>query len=128
MCDRSGYWQELAEYDLDTAKAMLETGRYLYVGFMCHQVVEKMMKAYYAKSHGEMPPYTHNLELLAGKSSLAASLSDEQLGFIRLLEPLNVESRYPADRELLAQALSADRCREILEQTTEMYRWIEQKL
>jgi len=35
------YWQEMSEYDLATAKAMLQTGRYLYVGFMCHQAVEK---------------------------------------------------------------------------------------
>lgn len=27
------YWIDTAEYDLDTAKAMLDTGRYLYVGF-----------------------------------------------------------------------------------------------
>jgi HEPN domain-containing protein len=38
---RINYWLDIAGYDLDTAKAMLETGRYLYVGFMCHQVIEK---------------------------------------------------------------------------------------
>jgi hypothetical protein len=26
---------------LETADAMLLTGRYLYVGFMCHQTIEK---------------------------------------------------------------------------------------
>ena len=30
------YWIDIADYDLKTAEAMLETGRYLYVGFMCH--------------------------------------------------------------------------------------------
>ncbi len=35
------YWIDIAEYDLETAKAMLSTKRYLYVGFMCHQVIEK---------------------------------------------------------------------------------------
>ena len=128
MSDKSEYWVELAEYDLETARVMLDTGRYLYVGFMCHQVIEKMMKAYYVKSQGEMPPYTHNLELIARKSSLADGLSEEQLGFIRRLEPLNVESRYPADRALLARALTLQKCRQILDQTTEMYRWIKQKL
>lgn len=128
MSDKSDYWVELAEYDLETARVMLDTGRYLYVGFMCHQVIEKMMKAYYVKSQGEMPPYTHNLELIARKSSLAGSLSQEQLSFIRRIEPLNVESRYPADRELLARALTPEKCWQILDQTTEMYRWIRQKL
>jgi HEPN domain-containing protein len=36
---------ESSDYDIETAKAMLKTGRYLYVGFMCHQVVEKAFKA-----------------------------------------------------------------------------------
>ncbi len=30
------YRTSLAEYDAETAAAMLRTGRYLYVGFMCH--------------------------------------------------------------------------------------------
>ncbi|MGM0411557.1 MAG: HEPN domain-containing protein [Bacillota bacterium] len=41
------YWTDLAEYDLKTAKTMLQTDRLLYVGFMCHQTIEKMLKAYY---------------------------------------------------------------------------------
>jgi hypothetical protein len=32
MNDRMKYWFSLADYDFDTAKAMLQTGRYLYVG------------------------------------------------------------------------------------------------
>ncbi len=33
---KAAYWLESAEYDLQTAQAMLETRRLLYVGFMCH--------------------------------------------------------------------------------------------
>lgn len=39
------YWADLSSYDLDTAKSMLESKKYLYVGFMCHQAVEKILKA-----------------------------------------------------------------------------------
>lgn len=42
------YWIEMSDYDLETADAMLLTGRYLYVGFMCHQTIEKILKAYWA--------------------------------------------------------------------------------
>jgi HEPN domain-containing protein len=34
-------WIALAEYDFETAKAMLDSGRYLYVAFTCQQVIEK---------------------------------------------------------------------------------------
>lgn len=64
------YWQDLAEYDFDTANAMLNSKRYLYVGFMCHQVIEKMMKAYYSAKNDDSPPYTHNLKHLANKTGI----------------------------------------------------------
>ncbi len=35
------YWKELADYDLETAEVMYNGGRWLYVGFMCHLVIEK---------------------------------------------------------------------------------------
>ncbi|UCE08346.1 MAG: HEPN domain-containing protein [bacterium] len=39
------YWIEHAQYDLGTAEAMLISGRYLYVTFMCQQAIEKLLKA-----------------------------------------------------------------------------------
>jgi HEPN domain-containing protein len=75
--ERIKYWIELAEYDLKTAKAMLDTKRYLYVGFMCHQVVEKMIKALFTKLKNEIPPYTHNLNKLSELCGLFSSLSKE---------------------------------------------------
>ena len=49
MNDNVKYWVEMSDYDFDTANAMLETKRYLYVGFMCHQTIEKILKAYWSK-------------------------------------------------------------------------------
>ena len=37
--DKVQYWCEVSDYDLETAEAMFRTGRWLYVGFMCHQVM-----------------------------------------------------------------------------------------
>ena len=44
MDERAQFWIELADYDIATAKAMLQTGRYLYVGFMGQQTIEKALK------------------------------------------------------------------------------------
>jgi len=59
------YWIELSDYDLETAVAMLKTKRYLYVAFMCHQVIEKIFKACFSKLKTATPPYTHKLIYLA---------------------------------------------------------------
>ena len=42
---KTAYWLDCADYDLQTAKAMLETKRFLYVGFMCHQTIDKGVKS-----------------------------------------------------------------------------------
>jgi uncharacterized protein YeeX (DUF496 family) len=42
MEKKINYWIELSDYDLETAEAMLKSKRYLYVGFMCHQTIEKI--------------------------------------------------------------------------------------
>ena len=33
--DKVAYWTDIADYDLKTAEAMRQTGRWLYVAFMC---------------------------------------------------------------------------------------------
>ena len=61
MENKIKYWIELSDYDLETAAAMLQSKRYLYVGFMCHQTIEKAFKAYLTKIKSETAPYTHSL-------------------------------------------------------------------
>ena len=43
------HWVERSQYDLDTAKIILDTGRYLYVAYICQQTVEKVLKALIAR-------------------------------------------------------------------------------
>lgn len=127
MVDHVQYWIELAEYDLETAKAMFTTQRWLYVGFMCHQAVEKTMKSYWCKSQKSDPPYTHNLLRLAQGSGLAELLNEEQLQFISDLMPMNIEARYPSYKEELFQRLTQEYCSSLLEKTKTLTEWIKQR-
>jgi len=126
--EKTDYWAELAEYDLETARVMLAGGRLLYVGFMCHQVVEKALKAYYVNAKGGMPPYVHNLRRLASESGMYAKMSEEQKDLLDVLEPLNIEARYPTQKESLAQTLSQEFCEGLLKRTEELYLWIRERL
>lgn len=128
MNDKVKYWVEMSDYDFETAKAMLETGRYLYVGFMCHQVIEKILKAYWSNVCDEPPLKIHSLSRLAEKTNLEKDMTEEQLDFIDLLEPLNIEARYPSYKERLMKSLNNKRCIELLEQTDKLRIWIKSKL
>ncbi len=122
------YWIEMSDYDFDTAKAMLETKRYLYVAFMCHQTIEKILKAYWSNVLEEPPLKIHSLSRLAEKSGLDKDMSEEQTDFIDELEPLNIEARYPSYKERLMKSLTSDRCKELIEQTDKLRTWIKSKL
>jgi HEPN domain-containing protein len=124
--DRSQYWIEIAEYDMETAKALLVTGRRLYVGFLCHQIIEKMLKAAIAKK-GTIPPKVHNLTRLAELSGLDA-FTQEQNNFIDALLPLNIEARYPTDKDKLLEVLTEEYCREIISKTEDLMVWIKNRL
>ena len=128
MNNKVTYWVEMSDYDFDTAKAMLQTGRYLYVGFMCHQVVEKILKAYWSKVLEEPPLKIHSLSRLAEKTGLDKDMTEGQLDFIDILEPLNIEARYPSYKDRLMRSLNADRCKELLRQTDELRIWIKSRL
>lgn len=128
MNDKVTYWIEMSDYDFDTANAMLVTKRYLYVGFMCHQVIEKILKVYWSNVLEEPPLKIHSLSRLAEKSGLDKDMSDEQLDFIDELEPLNIEARYPSYKERLMKSLTADCCKDLIEQTDKLRTWIKSKL
>ncbi len=128
MNNKVTYWVEMSDYDFDTANAMLETKRFLYVGFMCHQVIEKILKAYWSNVCDEPPLKIHSLSRLAEKTGLDENMSEEQLDFIDILEPLNIEARYPSYKERLMKSLDAERCKYLLQQTDKLRTWIKCKL
>ena len=128
MNEKAQYWMKMAEYDLETAKVMLKGKRFLYVGFMCHQAIEKILKGYFVAVKGDNPPYTHNLSYLANKSGIFDSMSEEKKDIIDLLGPLNVEARYPTHKERLMRSLSEETCKEVVQKTEGLFIWIKQKL
>lgn len=128
MNEKIKYWVELSDYDFETAEAMLASGRYLYVGFMCHQTIEKIFKAYFYSRFNESPPYSHNLTLLSVKSGINDLLEDDSKDFIDLLEPLNIEARYPTHKKELLKSLTKTRCENILLKTNKLQKWVKERL
>lgn len=122
------YWVDIADYDLETAHAMLATERYLYVGFMCHQTIEKLLKAYYVRTTNDSPPHTHSLSRLADLSGLYAELNESQKDLLDMLEPLNVETRYPTQKDMILKSLTREKCEALIGKTKELSEWIKRQL
>ena len=121
-------WVKIAEYDLETAKAMLKSGRYVYVAFTCQQAIEKILKALFVKRKGKTPSYTHNLTKLAEESEILIELTDQ---YRRILETLNlyyIQSRYADDIDKMSLALSKTETLSMLRDTENVYRWLKSLL
>jgi len=117
------HWVERAEYDLGTAKAMLDTGRYLYVGYMCQQAAEKLLKAIIAQQNKENLPI-HNLSRLVEIAEIKNHLNNAQFNFLAELTPYCIEARYGDYKESLSEIINEQKAIEIYEKTQEIFKWL----
>jgi HEPN domain-containing protein len=57
---------------------------------MCHQTIEKALKAIYSKKFNEVPPRIHNLARLLKLNDLSDEIPDDLLEALHQLNPLNI--------------------------------------
>ena len=126
--DKVTYWIEIANYYLETAEAMYQTARWLYVAFMCHQTIEKTLKAYWCGTRADDPPYIQNHMRLAEGCGLYDKMSDGQKDFLDKVTNFNIEARYPEDKDAIYRRLSKQTCRQIIDDTKQLMQWITEKL
>src|SRR3990170_4553309 len=97
-------WVDASRYDLETARALLESRRYLYVLFMCQQSLEKLLKAHLTRRTAAFPPMIHSLARLAELAGLELSQDDKAL--LERLSLYYLQSRYPPEIQALAKKIT----------------------
>jgi HEPN domain-containing protein len=118
-------WIALADYDLETARHMLKTGRNLYVIFLCHLTLKKMLKALATETTQSVPFKTHDLILLVKKGGL--ELPQECLEFIGKINSASIPTRYPEDLRRALKVYPKSVARDYLKQTTEIIQWLKKQ-
>lgn len=117
-------WVMAAEYDLKTAESLLKARRKIYVIFLCHLAIEKILKGIISEKQEKLPPYTHNLVYLLGLTEL--SLSKKLNDFIELINGKSVPMRYPENVINLEKQFSIKLTRDYLKKTKEVFQWLKQ--
>ncbi|ESP63085.1 hypothetical protein SMITH_175 [Smithella sp. ME-1] len=120
------YWLDIAQYDMDTARAMHENGRYLYAVFMCQQATEKILKANYIQKFDNEAPMTHNIIYLA--NILDMKLSPEQNETVSTLTAYYIEGRYPSYKKKLSILVDSNKSYTLLKQTEVLFQWLKSLL
>ena len=120
------YWLEIAEYDLKTAEAMLGSGRWLYVVFMCQQAIEKLAKGLYVLYVDDNVPRTHNIRFLVGKyeNLLPEEVSDDYKEFFEDLTMFYISGRYTDYKQKLSQKLNKDEAERYHQKAKEVFAWL----
>ena len=116
------YWVDLSKYDIDTAKAMLESGRYLYVLFTCQQSIEKMLKALIVKNTKSFPPKIHDLVKLINITKI--DIETEQKEFLAKLNYYYLETRYPRELSEISKQIKKDTAVNFYNNTKKILKWL----
>jgi HEPN domain-containing protein len=117
-------WIALADYDLETARHMLETGRYLYVIFLCHLALEKILKAHVTEVTQSVPLKSHDLIYLIKTCGL--KIPERDLDFIGKINTASIPTRYPDDLQRSIKEYPKSIAKDYLRQTTEIILWLKQ--
>ncbi len=121
LISRVQNWIEYADYDLETAKAMFSSGRYLYVVITCQQNLEKAFKAIF-EYRGMKTPKIHDLVRLSDLLNLKSSNDEQQL--YKDLSYYYIASRYSERIKTLSDEITKERSLYIIKKSEGVYTWI----
>ena len=128
MLTKVEYWIELCDDDLKTARVLFDAKQYLWMGFVCHLIAEKALKAVIVSKTNEIPPKIHKLSKLAEICGIYDDLSEDHRDLLEKLTPLQIEGRYPEHKERINARLTPLFCKQLIEATEEFLCWIKQWL
>lgn len=86
------YWLKSSDNDYQTMQYLFKGKNYAWSLFVGHIVIEKLLKAFYAKTIDANAPFIHDLLRIAEKAQL--KLSEEQKDFLDTLTSFNIKARY----------------------------------
>jgi len=118
-------WIKSSEYDIKTADALFKSKRYVYVIFMCHLAIEKVLKAIVAKTTGKLPPKTHDLVYLGKIAYL--DIPEVHKPIFMHLNQVSVPTRYPEDIAKLSKSYNRKAAYKYLKETKELLKWLKTK-
>ncbi|MBI5968522.1 MAG: HEPN domain-containing protein [Deltaproteobacteria bacterium] len=120
-------WLERVFYDMETAKAMLQTGRLIYAIFMCQQALEKCFKALLAYEDKEILPI-HNLRRLAELAAVINQFDESTLMKLDFLSSYYINARYKEDLQQLSKGITEKVVQDFIKFSEGLITWLCQKM
>jgi len=124
--EKYSYWLDIAEYDIASAEAMLNSGRYAYVAFMCQQGLEKLAKGLYNYYLDDNVPRVHNISFITNKflEILDVTEDDSRFQLFDKLAAYYLKGRYPSFKEKMSQLINKEQAIKLLNESKEAFTWL----
>jgi HEPN domain-containing protein len=119
-------WLDKAKYDLETAEAMFNAERWLYVSVMCQQTIERLVKGLYTFYIDDNVPRSHNITKIIKQfeNQFSSPIFQDRLKFFDQLSIFYLEDRYEVEIENMNELFNKEQARKILLETKEAYKWL----
>ena len=123
--DLMNYWIESADEDFNVMLDLKEKNRNTYCLFFGQMVIEKLLKALYAKNNKGAPyaPKTHDLLYLAEKLNL--ELTEEQEVILNEITTFNLSTRYDDYKRAFYNKCTNEYTKEQINKIKEVKAWLE---
>jgi len=120
------YWIETSDSDYDTMIHLFEAKDYHWSLFVGHLVIEKLIKAVYAKVSEEYQqvPFSHDLLYLSEKAGF--ELTDELKKKLAVITSFNIQARYPDYKKAFYYKCTRDYCIDRLKDIEEVRQWLKE--
>lgn len=126
--DIMNYWIESSDEDYNVMLDLKEKNRNTYCLFFGQMVIEKLLKALYAKNNKGAPyaPKTHDLLYLAEKLNI--ELTEEQEVTLNEITTFNLSTRYDDYKRAFYDKCTDEYTEEQIKKIEEVKVWIESML
>ena len=126
--DLMNYWIESSDEDYKVMNVLYKNKKNSYCLFFGHLIIEKLLKALYAKNNKSAPhaPKTHDLLYLAEKMNL--EVTEEQAKVLVEITKFNLNTRYDDYKREFYNQCTDEFTEEQIKKIEEVKAWIETML
>ncbi len=111
-----------ARKDWEVAQSLFKLKHYAHSLFLCHLVLEKVLKAIVLKRTNELAPQIHDLRRLAEKAGL--NFTAEQGKELDIISTFNIRARYDDTKRTFYQKGTQAYATKYLKVIEELYTWL----
>lgn len=116
------HWISTSEEDYETMHQLFQNKNYSWSLFLGHISTEKILKAYYVKSHGKHAPFTHNLYRIAELSNL--EISEKHADWLDKITTFNINARYDDYKREFYSLCTKEFTEEWIDKIQKIQKWI----